>query len=73
MPIPGTKLSKEYEGKIVYDIEKNPELWGFGTSVCKTDNYKPHEIAQLKIDMEKEVLSPTEFTEWKRTGRYYWD
>lgn len=73
MPLPKTKFFDLYKDNIVYNLEEYPELMGLNVSLCKTENYEPHEITQMKIDMEKELLSKKEFETWRGTGRYYWD
>jgi len=73
MPIPKTKFFNSYKDKIVYSLEEYPELMGLNVSLNRTENYEPHEITQLKIDMEKELLSEKEFKNWRSTGRYYWE
>lgn len=72
MPLPKTKFYPAYKDKIVYPVENYPELMGLNVSLNRTENYEPHEITQLKIDMEKELLSKKEFETWRGTGRYYW-
>lgn len=73
IPIPKTKFYNSYKDKIVYNLEEYPELMGLNVSLNKTENYEPHEITQLKIDMEKELLSENEFNHWRSTGEYFWD
>lgn len=73
MPIPKTKFFKSYKDNIVYSLEEYPELMGLNVSLARTENYEPHEITQMKIDMEKEFLTEKEFTHWRSTGEYYWE
>lgn len=73
MPLPGTNFYEKYAPQIVYDVEDYPELIGLHTSVIRTSRYEPHEITQLKIDMERELLSKKEFEVWRGTGRYFWE
>jgi hypothetical protein len=73
MPIPKTKFFSSYKQDIVYSLEEYPELMGLNVSLARTENYEPHEITQMKIDMEKEFLTKKEFEHWRSTGEYYWE
>lgn len=73
IPIPKTKFFSGYQDNIVYSIEEYPEMMSFHASPLRTDNFEPHEITQMKIDMEKEILTKKEFDHFRSTGEYYWE
>lgn len=48
-------------------------MMSFHASPLRTDNFEPHEITQIKIDVEKEILTKKEFDHFRSTGEYYWE
>jgi biotin synthase-like enzyme len=59
MPLPGTPLYEQMktDGRIKYDIEKDPELWNVFTSVIEGDSFAPERITQLRREFIKEFGS----------------
>jgi len=69
---PGTKAYTRGKEKIVYPIDKYPELVQLRMCNHETSFYKPHELViALKI-MEKEFYTEQQFQNTLNTGRYIW-
>ncbi len=73
IPIPGTKDYKKFhkEGRLEYDINKDPELFNFYTSVVNGNHYSYHDLTKLRRDISFRLNGEKAIQIWEQTGRYH--
>jgi hypothetical protein len=69
---PGTRLWDKGEMDLAYSIEEFPELYQLNAAPQRTPNFEPDELFLERKKMEKELMTPTQYTKWNSTGRYHW-
>lgn len=69
---PGTKIWKNERSRLVYSIDKFPELYQLNASPHGTEHFSPGELMRVKMELEKEFLGKARFADWIKTGRYQW-
>ena len=73
IPICGTNDYRRFhkEGRLAFDIDTNPELYNFYTSILRGDNFSYHELTEIRKEVAARVNGPELMEIWNRGGKYY--
>ena len=72
IPIPGTNDYRRFyeEGRLAFDVNKNPELFNFYTSVVNGENFSCYDLTQLRRELAFRLNGDDAMREWEHTGKY---
>jgi hypothetical protein len=72
IPIPGTNDHRRSyrEGRLAFDINTNPELFNFYTSVIDGDTFSCFDITKLRREIALRLNGEDSMKIWENTGRY---
>jgi len=75
IPICGTNDYRRFhkEGRLAFDIDTNPELYNFYTSILRGDNFSYDELTEIRKDMAARVNGQELMEIWNQGGKYYPD
>jgi hypothetical protein len=71
-PIPGTSDFRRFrrEGRLAFDIDEHPELYGCGTSVVNGFHLTYPDITTARRDIALEVNGEEAMISWETSGKY---
>lgn len=72
IPISGTNDCAKFirEGRLAFDINDNPELYNFYTSVINGDNLSCYDLTMLRRDIAFRLNGEEAMGAWEHTGKY---
>lgn len=75
IPICGTNDYRRFhkEGRLAFDIDANPELYNFYTSIIRGDHFSYQDLTEIRRDMADRVNGHDLMDVWMRGGKYYPD